>query len=57
VTVESASALADAHKELQARCHEFGVTAIESIRDTTDGRSFLLSDLDHNWWEIAYLNH
>jgi catechol 2,3-dioxygenase-like lactoylglutathione lyase family enzyme len=54
VTVESPSALADAHKELQTRCDEFGITAIEAIQDTADGQSFLLSDLDHNWWEIAY---
>jgi hypothetical protein len=57
VTMESASALADAHKELQAHCHEFGITAIESIKDMADGQSFLLSDLDRNWWEIAYLKN
>jgi hypothetical protein len=56
VTVESLSALADAHKELQTRCDEFGITTIEKITDTVDGQSFLLSDLDRNWWEIAHLN-
>jgi hypothetical protein len=53
LTVESLSALADAHKELQTRRDEFDITAIETIRDTADGQSFLLSDLDRNWWEIA----
>ena len=57
VTVESRSALTDAHKELQSRSEEFRITAIEGIRDTADGQSFLLSDLDRNWWEIAYLNN
>jgi catechol 2,3-dioxygenase-like lactoylglutathione lyase family enzyme len=57
VTVESRSALTDAHKELQSRSEEFRITAVEGIRDTADGQSFLLSDLDRNWWEIAYLNN
>ena len=47
--------LADAHKELQTRRDEFDITAIEKIRDTADGHSFLLDDLDRNWWEIAHL--
>jgi hypothetical protein len=55
VTVESTSALTAAHKELRARREEFSITAIEKIRDTADGQSFLLSDLDRNWWEIAWL--
>jgi hypothetical protein len=57
VTVESPAALANAHKELEARCHEFGIMAIEATKDTPDGQSFLLSDLDRNWWEIAYLKN
>jgi hypothetical protein len=42
---------------LEARCHEFGIMAIEATKDTPDGQSFLLSDLDRNWWEIAYLKN
>lgn len=57
ITVASPSALADAKKELEARSQEFGVTAIEEIEDRANGQSFLLSDLDQNWWEIAYLNN
>lgn len=57
VTVESPSALADAREALQMRCGEFGITAIEEIKDTADGQYFLLSDLDRNWWEIAYLDN
>src|SRR5262245_8350975 len=57
VTVESPAALADAHRELQARRGEFGLATIEEIKDSTDGQSFLVSDLDRNWWEILYLNN
>jgi catechol 2,3-dioxygenase-like lactoylglutathione lyase family enzyme len=54
VTVESASAVAEAHRQLQARGAEFGIASIDEIEETEDGQSFLLSDLDRNWWEIAY---
>jgi catechol 2,3-dioxygenase-like lactoylglutathione lyase family enzyme len=53
VAVESAAALAEAHREMTERREEFGVTALEEIKETIDGESFLLSDLDRNWWEIA----
>jgi catechol 2,3-dioxygenase-like lactoylglutathione lyase family enzyme len=55
VTVESTEALVKAHQEFQARQADFGITAIETIQEITDGQSFLLSDRDRNWWEIAYL--
>jgi catechol 2,3-dioxygenase-like lactoylglutathione lyase family enzyme len=54
VTVESASAVAEAHRQLQACGAEFGITSIDEIEETEDGQSFLLSDLDHNWWEVAH---
>ena len=57
VTVESQSALAEAHKELQARGGEFGITEIEEIKEINEGQSFLISDVDRNWWEIAWLNN
>ena len=53
VTVASSSEPANAHKELPDRRSEFGITAIEEIKDTRDDQSFLLSDLDCNWLEIA----
>jgi len=53
VTVESAAALVDAHREFSERRAEFGLAALEAIAETASGQSFLLSDLDHNWWEIA----
>jgi catechol 2,3-dioxygenase-like lactoylglutathione lyase family enzyme len=57
VTVESSKVLAEAHRELQARRDEFGITEIEEMKDTGDGQSFLLSDRDRNWWEIAWLSN
>jgi catechol 2,3-dioxygenase-like lactoylglutathione lyase family enzyme len=57
VTVESQSALAEAHKELEARRGEFGITEIEEIKETDEGQSFLISDLDRNWWEVANMKN
>jgi catechol 2,3-dioxygenase-like lactoylglutathione lyase family enzyme len=57
VSVESAKALEQAHDELRARREEFGVAAIDEIQDTLDGESFLVSDRDRNWWEIAHLKN
>ena len=55
VAVESPAALNAAHREFNERRKEFGLTTIEEIKSTADGESFLLSDLDRNWWEIASL--
>ena len=44
-----AQSLDDAKKEFEIRSQEFGITAIEEIKDTANGQSFLLSDLDQNW--------
>jgi catechol 2,3-dioxygenase-like lactoylglutathione lyase family enzyme len=57
VSVASSGALAQAHEELRARREEFRIAAIEDIRSTPEGESFLLSDLDRNWWEVAYLKN
>jgi hypothetical protein len=55
--VESAAALASAREELRSRSADFGITAIEDMKETAEGQSFLLSDLNRNWWEIAYLGN
>lgn len=57
VAVESAAALAEAQRELNERREQFGLTAIEPIEESAQGYSFLLADLDRNWWEVAYLNN
>ena len=55
VSVASSSILTAAYREFTERRHEFGITGIEPINDNFYGTSFLLSDLDRNWWEIAVL--
>jgi hypothetical protein len=55
VAVESAKALDDAHREFEERCSELGLNALDGVREIPGGQSFLLADLDHNWWEIAYI--
>jgi catechol 2,3-dioxygenase-like lactoylglutathione lyase family enzyme len=57
IAVDSPAALAEAHRELNERGDEFGLTAIEAIQDIAGGQSFQLCDLDRNWWEVAYLNN
>ena len=57
VAVESPEALAEAQRELNERREAFGLTAIEPIEESAQGHSFQLSDLDRNWWEVAYLNN
>jgi predicted lactoylglutathione lyase len=57
IAVESPAALAAAHRDLNERRDEFGITSIEAVKETRVCQSFLLCDLDRNWWEIAYLNN
>ncbi len=56
VAVGSSAALAEAHREFTARREEFGVTGIGEIQETAGGESFLICDLDRNWWEIAHVD-
>jgi len=57
VAVESPAALAEAHRELNERREEFGLTSLDAINDIPGGQSFQICDLDRNWWEVAYLNN
>lgn len=53
LTVESAAAVTDAHRRLKESGDELGVTELGEIREAGSTVSFLLSDLDRNWWEIS----
>jgi len=55
IAVASLEKLAEAREALSGRQTEFGISEIGAIKDTPDGQSFLLSDLNKNWWEIAYI--
>ena len=53
IAVDSPVKLADAHQALHDRRAELAITEIGEIREHADGPSFLLCDLNRNWWEIA----
>ena len=55
IAVASAEKLNEARHSLSVRREEFAITGIGDIEDTPDGKSFLLCDLNRNWWEIAAL--
>jgi catechol 2,3-dioxygenase-like lactoylglutathione lyase family enzyme len=52
IAVASPAKLKDAHNALQARQTEFGITEIGEVQNNSAGQSFLLCDLNRNWWEI-----
>lgn len=52
IAVASPKKLGQACESLSARQDEFAITEIGSIQDMPDGQSFLLCDLNKNWWEI-----
>jgi catechol-2,3-dioxygenase len=56
ITLESKDAVDDAHRSFGASGKELGITELREV--TRDGAraSFLLSDPDRNWWEIASPN-
>jgi len=54
VAVASPAALAEAHRGLNERREEFGITSVDAINDIPGGQSFQVCDLDRNWWEVAY---
>ena len=48
--MESAAAVEAAHRELSG---SKSVTEVFELQRKNGGASFLFSDLDRNWWEIA----
>ncbi len=58
VAVESPAALAEAHRELSEIAAKNSAShRWSAIRETLYGESFLVSDLNRNWWEIACLRN
>jgi len=57
VTVASPAFLSEAHREFRERRAEFCITEIEEIKEIANGHSFLISDLNRNWWEVACLQN
>lgn len=54
IAVESPAKLSEARDALDARRSEFGINEIGGIQDNPAGQSFLLCDLNRNWWEIEW---
>jgi catechol 2,3-dioxygenase-like lactoylglutathione lyase family enzyme len=54
IGVASPAKVSEAHEALKARRDEFALTEIGEIHDSRTGRSFLLCDLNRNWWEIEW---
>jgi len=57
VAVESEAALVAAHDKLKERAGQLAITSIDDIGEIPGGQSFLLCDLDRNWWEVAWLKN
>jgi catechol 2,3-dioxygenase-like lactoylglutathione lyase family enzyme len=53
VTLESRRVLTDAHDWLEKQGANLGITELKEIEESNGAASFLLTDPDRNWWEIA----
>src|SRR5436190_8183423 len=53
LTLDSADAVADAHRELRSA---HGVTELGAIEERDGRAAFLFADLNRNWWEIRVGN-
>jgi len=54
IAIESAAKLSQAHAALEKRRTEFGTHKLTAIENNPDGESFLICDLNRNWWEIEW---
>lgn len=54
IAVASSAKLREARHALEERRREFGIHDITAIEKTGAGASFMLCDLNRNWWEIEY---
>ena len=53
IAVESASAVEEAYQWLKQSGNRLGITELEETSEDSGVVSFLLSDLDRNWWEVT----
>jgi catechol-2,3-dioxygenase len=51
--VASAAEVEEAHADFTANAADYGLKEIGDVRIGGDGASFIIADLDRNWWEIA----
>ncbi len=51
--VGSADEVEEAHADFTANAKGYGLNEVGELRTDGDGASFIISDLDRNWWEVA----
>ena len=54
IATESAAKLRQARAALEKRRSEFGIHKLTAIENNLDSESFLICDLNRNWWEIEW---
>ena len=54
IAIESAAKLRQARAALEKRRSEFGIHKLTAIENNPDSESFLICDLNRNWWEIEW---
>lgn len=52
--METADQVQDAHEAATRLKDEYGMTEITPVTQSGDQTSFLICDLDRNWWEICH---
>jgi hypothetical protein len=53
LAVDSAAAVHDAHRTFMGNHDKWKLSHLEAVTESTDGASFILADLNKNWWEIT----
>ena len=53
LAVDSPDTVRDTHRAFQAHRRDWKITELDDVKETSDEVSFLFSDLNSNWWEIA----
>jgi hypothetical protein len=52
IAVDTPAKLARARSALEAKRDELSIIELSEIQEQPTGQSFLLCDLNRNWWEI-----
>jgi hypothetical protein len=53
LALESASKVEEAHHRFSDSAETLGVSTLDPVQRSGDVASFILSDLNRNWWEVT----
>jgi len=53
LTVATPAAVEEAHRTLTTKGQALGISEVKDLRQPDGQMSFMLSDLDRNWWEVT----